>query len=100
MMFDCIPDGMMFGMLDNGIVLFGMYFGVDFEGWLAEKLGKESNPFLGAVGGATGFNAFSDGIAAAVDPSMQGMIFGIVLGCVLVMLFIPIAEKFRKEKNT
>ena len=99
-MIDYIPDGMMFGLLDNGIVLIGMYLGVDIEGWLAKKMGKESDPLLGAVVGATSFNSFSDGIAAAVDPSMQGMTFGIVLGCLTVMLLIPFAEEFRKKKNT
>ena len=98
-MIDCAPDGTMFGLLDNGIVLIGMYLGVDIEGWLAKKLGKESDPLLGAVVGATSFNMFSDGVAAAVDPSMQGMTFGIVLGCALVMLAIPFAERLRKKKK-
>ena len=96
-MFDYIPNGTVFGLLDNGIVLIGMYLGVDIEGWLAKKLRKKSNPLLGAVVGATGFNMFSDGVAAAVDSSMQGMTAGIVLGCALIMLFIPVIEKFRKD---
>jgi hypothetical protein len=98
-MIDYIPDGTTFGLLDNGIVLVGMYLGVDIEGWLARKLDKESDPLLGAVVGATSFNMFSDGIAAAVDPSMQGMTFGIVLGCALVMLAIPFVERLRKKKK-
>jgi len=98
-MIDYIPDGTTFGLLDNGIVLVGMYLGVDIEGWLARKLDKESDPLLGAVVGATSFNMFSDGIAAAVDPSMQGMTFGIVLGCALVILVVPFAERFRKKKK-
>ena len=96
-MFDHMPDGTVFGLLDNGIVLIGMYLGVDIEGWLAKKLRKKSNPLLGAVVGATGFNMFSDGIAAAVDSSMQGMTLGIMLGCALVMLAIPVIEKLRKD---
>ena len=92
-----MPDGTVFGLLDNGIVLIGMYLGVDIEGWLAKKLRKKSNPLLGAVVGATGFNMFSDGIAAAVDSSMQGMTLGIMLGCALVMLAIPVIEKLRKD---
>jgi len=98
-MIDYIPDGTTFGLLDNGIVLIGMYLGVDIEGWVARKLDKESDPLLGAVVGATTCNMFSDGIAAVVDPSMQGMTFGIVLGCALVMLAIPFAEKLRKKKK-
>tara|TARA_Y100000034_G_C6672099_1_gene295103 strand:+ start:60 stop:359 length:300 start_codon:yes stop_codon:yes gene_type:complete len=98
-MSEYMPDGTVFGLLDNGIVLIGMYLGVDIEGWLAKKLGKKSNPLLGAVVGATGFNMISDGVAAAVDPAMQGMTFGIVLGCALVMLVIPVIEKLRKDRR-
>ena len=98
MMFDFLPDGFTFGAIDNGIVLVGMYMGVDIEGWLARKLGKKSNPLLGAVIGATGFNAVSDGAAAAVDPAMQGMTLGVMLGCTVVMLAIPVIEKLRGYK--
>ena len=96
-MIEQIPPGLTFGLLDNGIVLIGMYMGVDIEGWIAKKLKRKSNPLLGAVVGATGTNAISDGIASAVDPSMKGMTFGIVLGCLLVMLLIPVIEKFRSR---
>jgi len=98
-MIDFLPDGFTFGAVDNGIVLIGMYMGVDIEGWLSKRLGKKSNPLLGAVIGATGFNAVSDGAAAAIDPSMQGMTLGVMLGCVVVMLAIPIIEKYRSRKN-
>tara|TARA_R110001583_G_scaffold12088_2_gene53830 strand:- start:272 stop:586 length:315 start_codon:yes stop_codon:yes gene_type:complete len=100
MIFDYIPDGTLFGLLDNGIVLVGMYLGVDIEGWVAKRLDKKSNPLLGAVIGATGFNTISDGAAAAIDPSMQGMTFGVMLGCVSVMILIPIAESIRYKKDS
>jgi len=94
-------DGFAFGAIDNGIVLIGMYMGVDIEGWLSKKLGKKSNPLLGAIVGATGFNTFSDGIAAAMDPATRGMVTGIMLGCATVMLAIPIIEivKHRSKKS-
>jgi len=97
--FEFLPDGFTFGAVDNGIVLIGMYMGVDIEGWVAKRLGKKSNPLLGAVIGATGFNSVSDGAAAALDPSMQGMTLGVMLGCVVVMFAIPLIEKLRKDKN-
>jgi len=98
-MLDFLPEGTTFGFIDNAIVLVGMYLGVDIEGWLSKKLGKKSNPLLGAVVGATGFNTVSDGVAAAVDPSMQGMTTGIILGCLVGMALIPLFERIRKEKN-
>ena len=94
-----LPEGVTFGAVDNGIVLIGMYLGVDIEGWVSRRLQKESNPILGAVVGATGFNAVSDGVAAVLDPSMVGMTFGIVFGCLAVMLFIPVIEKMRKRNR-
>mgnify|MGYP000973359925 CR=1 FL=1 len=98
-MIDFLPDGFTFGAVDNGIVLISMYMGVDIEGWLAKRLGKKSNPLLGAVIGATGFNSVSDGAAAALDPSMQGMTLGVMLGCVVVMFAIPFIEKVRKDNK-
>lgn len=98
-MIEYLPDGTAFGAIDNGIVLAGMYLGVDIEGWVAKKLGKKSNPLLGAVIGATGFNTISDGVAAAVDPSMNGMTLGIVLGCLSAMILIPVFERVRKDRK-
>ncbi len=98
-MIELLPDGTVFGAVDNGIVLIGMYLGVDIEGWVAKKLEKESNPLLGAIIGATGFNSISDGAAALVDPAMQGMTFGVMLGCIAVMFLIPVIEKFRNRKT-
>ncbi len=90
-------EGFVFGLVDNGIVLIGMYLGIDIEGWLAKKLGKKSNPLLGAVVGATGFNMISDGAAAAIDPATNGMTMGIMLGCAVVMFAIPFVESVRKR---
>ena len=98
-MFEFLPDGFTFGAVDNGIVIVGMYMGVDIEGWVAKKLGKKSNPLLGAVIGAGSFNAVSDGAAAVLDPSMHGMTLGVVLGCLVVMIVIPFIEKFRKRRS-
>ena len=92
-----LPEGFTFGIIDNGIVLIGMYMGVDIEGWVSKRLGRDSNPLLGAVIGATGFNTISDGFAAWLDTSMHGMTFGIVVGCMVAMLAIPIAEKIRNS---
>jgi hypothetical protein len=98
-MIDMLPDGFTFGAVDNGIVLAGMYMGVDIEGWLAKKLGKKANPLLGAVIGATGFNAVSDGAAAAIDPAMHGMTVGVMFGCLAVMILIPVIEKYRNKNE-
>ena len=38
MMLDFLPIVLTFGLVDNGIVLIGMYMGVDIEGWVAYLL--------------------------------------------------------------
>ncbi len=91
-------DGFTFGLIDNGIVLAGMYLGIDVEGWISKKLDKKSNPLLGAIVGATAFNTISDAIAAIIDPAMEGMWLGIALGCASVMLLIPVIEKIKHRK--
>jgi len=91
-------DGLIFGFVDNGIVLAGMYLGVDIEGWVSKKMGKEKNPLLGAIVGATSFNLISDVAAASLDPSMMNMGLGIAIGCVIPMIFIPVIE-VRKSRN-
>ncbi|MBC8408860.1 MAG: hypothetical protein H8E12_09100 [Rhodobacteraceae bacterium] len=96
-MLSFLPPGFTFGLVDNGIVLIGMYMGVDIEGWVAKKLGKKSNPLMGAIIGATGFNAVSDGVAAIVDPAMQNMALGVSTGCLFAMIAIPIIEKIRRK---
>ena len=92
-----LPEGFVFGLVDNAIVLIGMYMGVDIEGWMAKKLNKKANPLLGAVVGATAFNTVSDGFAAWLDPATSGLTSGIVLGCELAMLGIPVIEKIRNS---
>ncbi len=92
-------DGLIFGLVDNGIVLIGMYLGVDIEGWVSRRLGKDSNPLLGAIVGATSFNLISDAVAASLDHSMEGMGLGIAVGCLIPMLFIPINERRKNRKK-
>ena len=41
----------------------------------------------------------SDGAAAALDPAMNGMTAGVMLGCFVIMLFIPFAERIRKDNK-
>ena len=92
-------DGLVFGLLDNGIVLFGAYLGLSIEDRLSSKLSRDSNPVLGAALGATIGNLISDFVGACVDPSMQHMKYGIALGCIIPILFIPIIEKIRRKVN-
>lgn len=79
-------DGLIFGIIDNGILIIGAYTGLEIDRFFDGK------GALGAViGGAVG-NTVSDGVGALIDPTMSGAIFGIVLGCILGAMIIPVIE--------
>lgn len=82
-------DGLLFGFVDNFVLLLGLYFGIEVERYLG------GNTARGAVIGGCIGNTVSDGIGALADPSMSGMFFGIVIGCLLPMALIPILERFQ-----
>jgi hypothetical protein len=85
-------DGLVFGLIDNGVLIIGAYTGCD----IGERLGKGKGP-LGAILGAGIGNLVSDAIGAACDPAMQHMVGGVALGCLLPLLLIPIVERLRRR---
>jgi len=90
-------EGLIFGLVDNGVVLLGAYLGLDVEAKLSARLSRKSNPVIGAAFGATIANLISDVAGAYLDPSMNGMIKGIALGCLIPILSIPIIEYLKKK---
>ena len=86
-------DGLVFGIMDNAILLAGAYTGFSID----EKLG--GNGRLGGIIGAGLGNTVSDGIGALIDPTMSGFFLGIVLGCLIPMLAIPVIEYFKNNNN-
>ena len=90
---NCLPDGTLYGLVDNGVLIAGAYLGLELDGWLAEKIGKHARPGLGAIiGGAIG-NLVSDVLGAVTDPAILPMVGGIALGCILPMMIIPFVER-------
>ena len=77
-----LPDGFIFGFIDNFLLLLGAYTGINIE-----KL-------IGAGVGHT----FSNGLGAILDPSMNDMVIGIIIGTMIPLLFIPILEKIINRK--
>jgi len=86
-------DGLVFGIMDNAILLAGAYTGFSID----EKLG--GNGRLGGIIGAGLGNTVSDGLGALIDPTMSGFFLGIVLGCLIPMTLIPVIEKFKRIKK-
>ena len=90
---DFLPKGFIFGFFDNFILLLGAYTGINIEKYINNK----ASGVLGGVVGAGLANAISDGIGALIDPNMNQMFVGIVMGATLPMLLIPIIERLRKN---
>ena len=88
-----LPQGLIFGFIDNSILLLGAYTGVSIE----KYLNKKASGVLGGVLGATMGNSISDAVGAILDPSMRGMLFGIVIGTIIPIFFIPLIERIRNK---
>ena len=92
---DLMPPGLIFGFVDNLLLLIGAYTGISVEKFLNNK----SSGVLGGVLGATLGNAISDGAGALIDPTMDGMFAGIVIGALIPILFIPLIERIRNANT-
>ena len=88
-------EGLIFGMIDNGVLLLGAFTGLEVEKYLPKRFQKG----LGAVAGAGIGNTVSDGLGAALDPSMTHMIVGIVVGCLIPLIVIPVVSHFKEEST-
>ena len=99
-MFELIPDGLLFGLTDNIVLILGGVYGLSVEG----KLGKYFPKMFavkgaGAIYGAAIANTVSDGLGCLVDPTMAGMFVGVVLGCLLPITLIPAAMKHQAKRE-
>ena len=87
-------DGLVFGLVDNGVLILGAFTGLSIEKYLP----KRYQAGIGAVIGAGIGNTISDTIGAIVDTSMHSMILGITIGCIIPLITIPIIAKYRSIK--
>ena len=87
-------DGLVFGLVDNGVLILGAFTGLSIEKYLP----KRYQAGIGAVIGAGIGNTISDTIGAIVDTSMHNMILGITIGCIIPLITIPIIAKYMSIK--
>jgi len=84
-------DYLIFGIVDNVVMLVGAFFGLGLEKYLPKRF----QVGLGAIIGAGIGNAFSDfmgGVASLNWP----LAFGTGLGCIFALITIPIFHKTQK----
>ncbi len=87
-------DYVIFGIVDNGIMLLGAFFGIGLEKYLPRRF----QVGLGALIGAGIGNAVSDFMGGAVSLNWP-LAFGTGLGCIMALVFIPLFYKFQKRSK-
>ena len=85
-------DFIIFGIVDNGVMLAGAITGLSVEKYLPAYFHRG----IGTIMGAGIANAVSDFAGGAVTASWD-LAFGTAIGCLLALTVVPIYKKFRKE---
>ena len=89
--------GLIFGFVHVAIMIIGYYTGFTINKFLKVL----SSGYVAGIFGAALSHIFADIIACYLDPDLRKMIFGVVIGGIIPLLFIPFLEKFvaKNEKN-
>ena len=86
-------QGIIFGIIDNMVMLSGAFFGLEIERFFPKRLKSGS----GAIFGAGIGNAVSDFLGGIGERNIE-LAFGTFIGCILALLIIPIINK-RKSRS-
>ena len=87
--------GFIFGFVHVSIMLVGYY-----SGWSINRFLKiASKGYVAGIFGAVFSHILADLIASYIDPHVRSMIFGIVVGGIIPLAFIPLLEKLIKKKS-
>ena len=82
--------GFVFGIVHVSIMLIGYY-----TGWSINRLLKIiSNGFIAGIIGVVIAHVIADYIASVLDPAIRPAAFGIVVGGLVPLIFIPFLEKY------
>ena len=87
-------QGLMFGIVDNSILIMGAIFGLSFERFLPKQYQKG----WGAVIGAGVGNAISDFLGGLGERNIE-LAIGTFLGCILALVLIPILKGVQRKRS-
>jgi hypothetical protein len=87
-------DGLIFGFIDNAVLIAGAVTGYEVERFLPRRF----QVGVGAIAGAGIGNTVSDALGAVLDPALVAMTGGIVLGCLIPLVVIPLIA-IRNSRN-
>ena len=82
--------GLIFGFVHVAIMIIGYYTGFSINKYLKIL----SNGYVAGIFGVVLSHIVADIIACYLDPDLRKMIFGVVIGGIIPLFFIPILEKF------
>lgn len=90
-----ILRGYIFGLIHSGLTIIGYY-----SGWSINRALKLiSNGYIAGIFGAILAHVFADLIASLADPHMRSAAFGIVIGGLIPLSFIPFLEKYVSKSS-
>ena len=84
-----------FGIIDNAVMLSGALFGISLERKLPKKI---QTGYLGATLGAGLGNTFSD-FLGGVGATNMDLAFGSAIGCIIALVLIPMHNFWIRRVN-
>ena len=91
-------DSFVFGLMDNAPMLALMLMAIDPDSLIGERLARFNiSPAYLACGVAMLVNTATDGVAGLCDPNAA--FFGVVVGCLVPIAFLPIIWKLRAHEG-
>ena len=86
-----LVEGIIFGIIDNGVMILGALFGLSIEKYLPEYFHRG----VGTVFGAGIANAVSDWLGGiAVTWSFA---FGALIGCLIALIVVPVFVELKNR---
>ena len=89
-MFDWVPDGITYGLIDNGVLAFSTLLGIDIDKYF------KGSGIHGAIYGALFGNTLSDFLGAIVDFPLE-LAINITAGCLIVIPIVWVILLFKKQ---
>ena len=89
-MLDWVPEGIIYGLIDNGVLAFSTLLGIDIDRYF------KGSGIHGAIYGALFGNTLSDFLGAIVDFPID-LAINITAGCLIVIPLVWFILLFKKQ---
>ena len=89
-MLDWVPEGIIYGLIDNGVLAFSTLLGIDIDRYF------KGSGIHGAIYGALFGNTLSDFLGAIVDFPVE-LAINITAGCLIVIPVVWFILLFKKQ---